>query len=309
MFDFDKNYKIKIKKNASNQAGFVVYGLDPFYIKNKENLPNEFREKKLENINYELLAINCVNHLKRFMPSMPVCVVCFAESFSKILKKTNRQVDWITVLEHFPNSQLRSLSRITFQWLNFPRISADLHSPFQKTLMLDTDYLVFSNKLEKKFKYLKSIKTSFNNKLNGNNLNDWNNLNLGKFNVPLAWATLLFWENSKQSELFWYWVKQAVKNWHLFASEFKLNRELIRFDHAASYAIWQLTENLNLTDYSFDFDVWHFSSPFEIEFYNNNRMILSNKNDKKNFHIIANNDIHFINKKNLVEVLNKNVKN
>jgi len=121
-------------------------------------------------------------------------------------------------------------------FINSGRSMAFDLSPYDKTLLIDSDYLVFSNKLSKYLELDHSL-------MIGSAMNDIQGERIGFLDktvsdvgVHLLWATTVIFTKDAESKLFFNLVKHIEKNYQLFSDLYRYSPKQYRNDIAFSVA-------------------------------------------------------------------------
>lgn len=121
-------------------------------------------------------------------------------------------------------------------FINSGRSMAFDLSPYDKTLLIDSDYLVFSNKLSKYLELDHSV-------MIGSAMNDIQGERIGFLDktvsdvgVRLLWATTVIFTKDAESKLFFNLVKHVEKNYQLFSDLYRYSPKQYRNDIAFSVA-------------------------------------------------------------------------
>lgn len=125
----------------------------------------------------------------------------------------------------------------TLEFRNAGRIDSYELSPYDKTLVLDTDYVICNNSFVNAF----DIDTSFQIYRYGTDLCDWRNLSEFKYindtGIPFYWATCFCFEKNVEVKMFFNLMKHIKKNWFHYSQIFNLGSRNFRNDHIFSIAI------------------------------------------------------------------------
>jgi len=128
------------------------------------------------------------------------------------------QYDKIIKIENTGNNFRTDKNGKNIEWKNFGRYFAYQLSPYTETLLLDTDYLVLDNTLNKfwsvDFDYL-IVKDSVVPEGRFEN-------NMGYLSHNWLWATVVFFKKTKKSELFFNFVGRIQKNYSYFKTLYNL---------------------------------------------------------------------------------------
>jgi hypothetical protein len=122
-------------------------------------------------------------------------------------------------------------------FLNSNRASAYELTPYNRTLLIDSDYLIFSNRLGEYWNVAEDI-------MIGESINDvYNNSRLGYHDqyisdvgVKLYWATTVMFSKSETSKVFFDTVNFIKDNYQQFADIFRFDSRQFRNDIAFSIA-------------------------------------------------------------------------
>jgi hypothetical protein len=125
----------------------------------------------------------------------------------------------------------------TLDWNNVTRYRAYEISPYDTTLVLDSDYILNSNILKTAFEtddLFQIYKSSFD-------LAGWRNTaafeKLNSYSIPFYWATAFVFKKDPIVECFFNLITYIKENWAYFRSLYNLNGSPFRNDYAFSIAI------------------------------------------------------------------------
>jgi hypothetical protein len=122
-------------------------------------------------------------------------------------------------------------------WYNGNRVDAYSLSPWDRTLLLDADYVVASNQL----KCLLEIDQDFlahNTAYDVTNHPNFDEHNyFGRYKMPMWWATVMMFRRSKQAELIFESMQMIRNNWKHYCALYGVARTTYRNDFALSIAL------------------------------------------------------------------------
>lgn len=125
----------------------------------------------------------------------------------------------------------------TVTWHNLNRMDAYRLSPWDRTLVLDADYVVASNQL-------KSVLEADQDFLahrwayDVTGCNDFTGLNwFGANRMPMWWATVMMFRRSRHAELIFDSMQMIRDNWAHYRALYKNSTVTYRNDHALSIAL------------------------------------------------------------------------
>jgi hypothetical protein len=121
-------------------------------------------------------------------------------------------------------------------FINANRSSAWDLTPYDRTLLIDSDYLIFSNTLSEYWNYDSSFMiSSAMNDLRGDRkgtLDSW----VSDEGIPLYWATTIMFTKTQESKLYFDLVKSIKQNYQTFAEIYRFDSRIYRNDIAFSIA-------------------------------------------------------------------------
>ena len=142
------------------------------------------------------------------------------------------------VTDTAPNNNSRYFSDVgTVTWHNHNRMDAYRLSPWDRTLVLDADYVVASNQL-------KSVLEADQDFLahrwayDVTGCNNFEGLNyFGNNCMPMWWATVMMFRRGRQAELIFDSMQMIRDNWTHYRALYKNSNATYRNDHALSIAL------------------------------------------------------------------------
>jgi hypothetical protein len=125
----------------------------------------------------------------------------------------------------------------TSTWHNTNRMDAYRLSPWDRTLVLDADYVVATNQLRS----ILDCNADFlahRWAYDVTGCNDFQGLNyFGGVNMPMWWATVMVFNKCKQAELIFDTMAMIRDNWSHYKNIYKNTARTYRNDHALSIAL------------------------------------------------------------------------
>lgn len=122
-------------------------------------------------------------------------------------------------------------------WFNGNRMDVYNLSPYDETLVLDADYVVASDQLNTLF----SIPNNFiatRWAYDVTNLRTFDDLNyFGRVQMPMAWATVMRFNRSRESQQVFEIMAMVRENWQHYRDLYGIFRTTYRNDHALSIAL------------------------------------------------------------------------
>lgn len=169
-----------------------------------------------ESINYVRLAEKAA-HLAEKNLNLPVTILSNILDNSLVNKNKRFSVD---------TGELGS-------WNNLNRYMAFKLSPYDQTILIDSDYLIFDNNL------LKLMNTVNDYYLHSSNIfvdNLKHKEILGKYSLKSLWATVIVFNKTKKSELLFKLVKRIQNNFPYYCKLYNIQHTNFRNDYAFTIA-------------------------------------------------------------------------
>ena len=212
---------------------------------------HDFDKNKL-NIDYIKMACANAKNIKKYMQNNNVALIT-DEAGKDQISRLNAE----TLFTHIiltkntsegkgPNTNINMNVRsmrvgnktIRLPWKNQTRPDAYNLSPFDQTILIDSDYFVFDNTLDTIFATDKNILCGKHVKeiSNQDSLIDYDRLH--HQSIKLFWATVLYFTKSTESMLMFEMMKAVKQNWQFYSKMYKFeDSRTYRNDFAVSVAL------------------------------------------------------------------------
>ena len=122
-------------------------------------------------------------------------------------------------------------------WYNGNRVDAYALSPFDRTIVLDADYVVASDQL----KCLLDLDQDFVAHKKAYDITDHPNFDehnyFGNYRMPMWWATVMMFRRSQHAESIFESMQMIKSNWNHYKSLYQIGRTTYRNDFALSIAL------------------------------------------------------------------------
>jgi len=144
--------------------------------------------------------------------------------------------DSLTVMDNQKNNQ-RFYKDRTVPWYNLERSSAYEHSPYDNTILLDSDYFVYTNNLleliDSDYEFLLHNRV---HDLTGRGSFEYNNSSM----IPLVWATVTMFKKTERVQKIFGMIKHIQQNYRYFCKLYRIDFSNFRNDYAFAMALNQL---------------------------------------------------------------------
>jgi len=254
-----------------------------------------------EEIDYVKIAKFTAQRVKQFL-NLPVTLITDNET-------VDESFDQVILHKNEIYQQRADKNGNLIFWKNFDRHMAYDLTPYDHTLLLDTDYIINTNHLNK----LWDINSSFLCHNTTNSVSKYSTITetfIGQYQLEMCWATVItFKKDDFTRALFDMW-KMIQKNYIYYAGLYKFNNQLYRNDYALTIALNTVSGHLGIDDYTIKWPLLNVYPDVEVakidqtEFEFKFNKIVSNtmRPYKLNF---GQTDFHCMNKLNLLDMINE----
>lgn len=226
---------------------------------------------------------------------------------SKIIDTANVTFEHIIVIDR-PNTDNQRVLHDGFEkkvipFVNSSRSSAYDLSPYDKTLLIDSDFLIFSNRLSQYWDTDESVKLApAANDIHSADRLGYHDKFISDTGIHLYWATTVMFNKDANSKLFFDLVYAIKSNYKYFADLYMFNSKQFRNDIAFSIAKHILSGFQTTTLNSLpslltviDKDILYSVEGKKLTF-----LISSMRADSQIATAIQNTDVHIMNKQSII---------
>jgi hypothetical protein len=191
-------------------------------------------------------------------------------------------------------------------WFNTDRFQAYNLSPYDQTIVLDTDFIVSNDNLNNLFDSNKDFACSKNHVgMHASTLVKKTD-KIAINSIPMYWATVLYFTKSKLAETIFHLVEHIHDNWLWYKNLYGISSTKFRNDYAFSIAIHTMQ---NFTESVNDFEIPYIQyNSFDVDdvvnFYNDKISIIS-RSSHNDYHItyLKGVNVHIMNKSALEKII------
>jgi len=230
---------------------------------------HDFDKNKMD-IDYIQMACANAKNIKKYMQNNNVALVTDQSGKDRVFELNAETLFTHIILTNNksngngPNSNtnmnVRSMrvgdKTIRMPWKNQTRPDSYDLSPFDQTILIDSDYFVFDNTLDTLFETGKNILCGKHVKeiSHQNSLIDYDRLH--HQSIKLFWATVLYFTKSTESMLMFEMMKAVKQNWEYYSKMYKFeNSRTYRNDFAVSVALHFMQGKKETTYYDLPFTI------------------------------------------------------
>jgi hypothetical protein len=198
-------------------------------------------------IDYVKMAAFAANRVRRFL-NIPVSII--TDSPDWLMESCpNHCFDKIIILQEEAASQKEyydgTITSTKFDWKNLSRNRVYDLTPYDKTLVIDSDYIINSSILKLAF----DRDATFQIYSKSFDLAGWRDQKpfsrLNSYSIPFYWATAFVFEKNQIMESFFDLITYIKNNWMYFRMLYNIDSVAFRNDFAFSIAIHIMNEKSN----------------------------------------------------------------
>jgi len=193
-----------------------------------------------ETIDYVKQAIFLANRIKKYL-NLPTSIITDSPDYLTELD-TENVFDNVITIPYINDSHSRkfydgSIFYQTAEFKNDYRIHCYDLSPYDETLLLDTDYIISNDLFLHCFSSDNDLQM-FSKSQDVANIRDPREFtHLSEYSVDFYWATVVFFRKTETNKLLFDLIKHVQEYWYHYASVYRLDSTLFRNDFAFSIAI------------------------------------------------------------------------
>jgi len=287
--------------------GVVMFGLNGTarIISNKSNLY----------IDYVKMAVANAILIKKYMKNNSVCLLTDKKGKNHLEKINGTQYFDHVIIQNIvydgvgPNTNLQVNTRamrmgtdtIRLPWQNQSRPDAYRLSPYDKTILLDSDYFVFDNTLDSLFDTDCDILCGANVEEVGQQENLIDYYRLHHQTIKMYWATVLYFTKSYEADLLFKIVAMVKKSWIYYGKLYKFeSSRTYRNDFAVSVAIHMLNGRNETKDYALPYKIMCLADKHIMT--SNTGIVFRQKNQNWIGSSVPKQNIHVMNKQSAMEL-------
>lgn len=165
-----------------------------------------------------------------------------------------KEIDQIIEIDLIKKSNLRNYKfkneNNFLEFINSSRYYAYEFTPYQRTLMIDSDYLVLSDNLNSFLKLDSDflIAKSYNDVMDESRI-EYNNMYVSATGINLKWATTVIFSKNYKTKLLFDLVKYIHDNYYTYSRIYRFDSRMYRNDISFSIALHVLNGYINTSNY------------------------------------------------------------
>lgn len=268
-----------------------------------------------DKIDYVKQAIFCAKQIKKHL-QLDVTVITDSPDYINSFPYKDKYIDNVVVIKKTHTTQTKRYndgfyaSRVA-TWNNFSRTSAYDLSPYDETIVMDTDFIVGNNNLLKCFEstddFLINKTSSYVNPF----FDSSSLLKVSERSIDMFWATVFYFKKTERTEIFFNLIKHIQENYNYYRLIYQIPTKNYRNDFAFAIAIHIMN--------GFNENNWPKTLPITIHFTSDKDMLIEKQDDTyytlllEEYDYMAsklsNLNIHFVNKDSLNRIADADFEN
>ena len=197
-------------------------------------------------IDYAKISLYAAQRVEQYL-NVPVSLVTDSKDWLLQSQPTAKTVFDRIITINADTSQTKkffdgTLASKTLTWKNLTRSDCYELSPYDETLVIDSDYIISSNNLSKIWGHSKDFliyRDSFD-------LAQWRDDRsfkyLNQLSIPFYWATAFYFKKTVANRAFFDIVKYIKSNWSYYRALYNIDSSVFRNDFAFSIAVSMMGE-------------------------------------------------------------------
>tara|TARA_A100001388_G_C28704889_1_gene468099 strand:- start:17 stop:850 length:834 start_codon:yes stop_codon:yes gene_type:complete len=192
-------------------------------------------------IDYLKQAIFLANRAKQYL-NLPVSIATSSKRDLDYLYKEQASIfdHIIEIPDVYDNTKRYYNGSLNYEYLlfkNYNRTNSYNLSPYNKTLVMDTDVIICNDSLSKAFNMVEDFQIY----RHCVDLCDWRDSSefnfINDIGIPFYWATCFYFKKTANTKIFFDLMKHLEKNWIHYSRIYNLGSKNFRNDHIFSIAI------------------------------------------------------------------------
>lgn len=235
-------------------------------------------------INYVQIAEKCAKLVEYYL-KLPVTLI--TDSAEQITYK----FDHVILAKNTVDNYKSAFNSIL--WRNANRYQAYKLSPYNETLLIDSDYLILNNSILKLFDQTSDYQImQYNQTLSQN----WN-LDMGNTSLPYLWATVIMFNKTLKSKQLFDLVGRIQQNYNYYIKLFNIREHNFRNDYAFTIANLILNGYDINTEYNIPWTMLTLENEIESLELKNNFIVIR---EQEHAYMLPKQNIHILNKEYLL---------
>ena len=237
-------------------------------------------------IDYSSISARCIEQCKKYLPNVPIMIV------GEPIKGADLHYDL-----DVPRTNKKVFGTTSKTWHNLARHMSYKITPWYRTIVIDSDYMIMSNQLEKLFASDQQLLMH----------REWYDITndqvqvipVGKSEIDMMWATVLKFDKTPDVQEFFELWQKVIQNYSYYAKLFSFSPYVIRNDFAVSIALKQLVNFGSVDHCVIPWNIHTTRDHVQVKSIDEDKIVLSDT--KGDFSVAF--DCHVLNKESLCDAI------
>jgi hypothetical protein len=247
-------------------------------------------------VNYIELAAFCAERVKKFL-NVPVCVV--TDNYEKA--KRYQEFDLIRLIDPIPSENIRNYTQQTSsQFFNHNRYWSQILTPFEETIVIDSDYIIASDQLNvlwgcnQEFLICQKAIDAKGNTVRSR---------VSDGSIEAVWATIIYFKNTENTRRIFWLVEYLAQRWPYVREQYKIETTVYRNDYSFAIALQIFNGGLDMSNYALPFPMIITGDHDWIDSVSDREVSVNHAGNVIKFKDV---DVHILHKESLIKNLRKN---
>lgn len=203
-----------------------------------------------DKIDYLKMAYLCALFIRKNLGDVKISIITDDYSrgwyYKEYKEKYDKLLDKIIIIDNVQDDNISRNVRV-YRDTNYYSVSSNFNnksrsdafdlSPYDETLLIDTDYLVMSDLLNKVWDNSEDIliNSAANNLIHEPLMGP--EFRLNDYGIRMYWATIIYFKKTERAKLLFEFVKHIKEHWDYYKLVYEFPGGLFRNDYAFSIAI------------------------------------------------------------------------
>lgn len=255
-----------------------------------------------ETLDYLKMSLISARLIKKNL-NIPVCIVTDQYSIDKTGIDLSQHVDHVVLIPKPTVDNYRNLNQERHAFINGSRHSAWNLTPFDRTLLVDSDLLIMTDTYAQYWNSEDFLMCGNMKDLIGNKLSQ-EEIRVSDHSIRLRWATAIMFTKNEYTKKIFDAVEYVKREYRYFSDLYEFDSRNFRNDIAFSIAA-HMVNGFKELDIFLPSPLFFTDVDNIVEVFDNQILVSATNGSKTVILPLSDIDIHFLNKKNILENYDK----
>ena len=192
-------------------------------------------------VDYVKQANFCAAQIKKYL-NLPVCLIT-----SDTFNEDHNNFDHVIVVPKEPTSQTKSYhdgkDRLKDFWHNHSRSTAYSLTPYDETIVMDTDFIVANNNLNKVFESREDFLINYKAQHIDFDSRYTDEMKyVSDTGIEMCWATVFYFKKTERTKILFELINHIKNQWDFYRFKYQITHPNFRNDFAFAIAIHMIND-------------------------------------------------------------------